>query len=57
MRGLGLRDDYYSENHGEWSVVDRKFHDPGMTLVVEHNTKGCVGQPAVTIKISYGKSE
>jgi methyl coenzyme M reductase subunit D len=39
----------------EWNVVDRKFHDPGMTLTLDHSTKGFVGQPTVTVEITYGK--
>lgn len=39
----------------EWSVVDRVFHDPGVTLTLEHNTEGFVSRPIVTVQISYGR--
>jgi len=49
MRGLGLRDDDWSNNSdGRWKVVDRKFHDPGMTLYLQH-----AHGPKVTVDISY----
>jgi hypothetical protein len=49
MRGLGLRDDDYSSNtDGRWKVVRREFHDPGMTLYLQH-----MWGPKVTVTISY----
>jgi len=40
-------------NH--WSVVDETHHDPNITLVVENDIKGLVGQPTVTVEIKWGK--
>ena len=49
MRGLGLRDDYYSDNSAQrWKVAKREFHDPGMTLYLQNDDK-----PRVTVTIAY----
>jgi len=39
--------------HG-WRIVEREFHDPGMTLVLEHERSFGIGHPQVTVAISYG---
>ena len=39
-----------------WRIKKTDFNDPGMTLTFEHGPEAGVGNPVVSIIISYGES-
>ena len=44
-----------TKNLKGWEVEKRKFHDPGMTLVLKGDSWGLPGNTRITVKISWGK--